>query len=52
MAQEKENLKDKNNILDSGFTRNQTYYALKKAQIGYHLSNKENNLEGKCIMHG
>jgi hypothetical protein len=47
MAQEKENLKDKNNILDSGFTRNQTYYALKKAQIGYHLSNKENNLEGK-----
>jgi hypothetical protein len=40
-------VKDKNNILDSGFTRQQTEIALKKAQIGYDLSNKENNVEGK-----
>ena len=30
-------LPDKNKILDSGFTKEQTYYALKKAQIGYHM---------------
>jgi hypothetical protein len=37
----------KNNILDSGFTRQQTEYALKKAWIGYDLSNKKNDIEGK-----
>jgi hypothetical protein len=40
-------VQDKNNILDSGFTRHQTESALKKAQIGYELSNEENNIEGK-----
>jgi hypothetical protein len=44
---EEENLKDKNKVLDSGFTRDQTYYALKKARIGYDVSNRENNIEGK-----
>jgi hypothetical protein len=37
----------KNDILDSGFTRQQSYYALKKAKMGYHLSYKENNPQGK-----
>jgi hypothetical protein len=40
-------VKDKEKMLESGFTRDQTYYALKKARMGYHLSNKENHLEGK-----
>jgi hypothetical protein len=40
-------IQDKSNLLDSGFTRQQTEYALKKARIGYDLSNKENNVEGK-----
>jgi hypothetical protein len=38
---------DKKKILDSGFTREQIYYALKKARMGYDLSNKQNNVEGK-----
>ena len=29
------------------FTRQHGYYALKKAKMGYHLSYKENNPEGK-----
>ena len=36
-----------NDIHDSGFNRYQTYSALKKARIGYDLSNKKNNLERK-----
>jgi hypothetical protein len=39
-----ENNKD---VVDSGFTRQQGYYALKKAKMGYHLSYKENNPQGK-----
>ena len=38
---------DKKDIRDSGFTKHQTEYALKKAKMGYHLSYKENNVEGK-----
>jgi hypothetical protein len=34
-------------VFDSGFTRQQGYYALKKAKMGYHLSYKENNPQGK-----
>ena len=37
----------KKDVFDSGFTRQQGYYALKKAKFGYHLSYKENNLQGK-----
>jgi hypothetical protein len=37
----------KKDVLDSGFTREQGYYALKKAKMGYHLSYKENNPQGK-----
>jgi hypothetical protein len=44
-----ENPKNKNNILDSGFTRYQTEYALKKGRIGYNLSNKENNLRKEVL---
>jgi hypothetical protein len=40
-------VQDKNDILDSGFTRYQNEIALKKARIGYQLSNKQNNPEGK-----
>ena len=32
---------DKKDVFDSGFTREQGYYALKKAKMGYHLSYKE-----------
>src|SRR5919202_5558676 len=39
--------KDKKDIFDSGFTREQGYYALKKAKMGYHLSYKENNPQAK-----
>ena len=38
---------DKKDLLDSGFTMQQGYYALKKAKMGYHLSYKENNPQGK-----
>jgi hypothetical protein len=38
---------DKKDIRDSGFTKHQTEYALKKAKMGYHLSYKENNPQGK-----
>ena len=38
---------DKKDIRDSGFTKHQTEYALKKAKMGYHLSYKESNLQGK-----
>jgi hypothetical protein len=38
---------DKKVILDLRFTRQQGYCALKKAKIGYHLSYKENNRQGK-----
>jgi hypothetical protein len=38
---------DKKDVFDSGFTRQQGYYALKKAKMGYHLSYKENNPQGK-----
>jgi hypothetical protein len=38
---------DKKDVFDSGFTRQQGYYALKKAKFGYHLSYKENNPQGK-----
>ena len=34
-------LHDKNKILGSGFTRDQTHSALKKARTGYDLSNKK-----------
>src|ERR671932_562802 len=38
---------DKKDVFDSGFTREQGYYALKKAKLGYHLSYKENNPQAK-----
>jgi hypothetical protein len=38
---------DKKDVFDSGFTRQQGYCALKKAKMGYHLSYKENNPQGK-----
>jgi hypothetical protein len=38
---------DRKDILDSGLTRHQTEIELKKAWIGYDLSNKENNVEEK-----
>src|SRR6187200_3046440 len=38
---------DKKDVFDSGFTRQQGYYALKKAKMGYHLAYKENNPQGK-----
>ena len=38
---------NKKDILDSGFTRQQSYYALKKPKMAYHLSYKENNTLGK-----
>ena len=38
---------DKKVVVDSGFTRQQGYYALKKAKMGYYLSYKENNLQEK-----
>jgi hypothetical protein len=38
---------EKKDVLDSGFTRQQSYCALKKAKMGYHLSYKENNPQGK-----
>ena len=38
---------DRNGIFNYGFTRQQTEYALKKAQMGYDISNKENNQAGK-----
>ena len=38
---------DKKDVFDSGFTREQGYYALKKAKMGYRLSYKENNPQGK-----
>ena len=38
---------ERNDILDSGFTRHQTEIALKKARIAYDISKKKNNLEGK-----
>jgi hypothetical protein len=40
-------VEDNKDVLDSGFTRQQSYYALKKAKMGYHLSYKENNPQGK-----
>ena len=40
-------LPDKNKIFDSGYARDQTYYALKKANLGYHYSNRDKNEEGK-----
>jgi hypothetical protein len=39
-------------ILDSGFTRYQNEIALKKARIGYQLSNKQNNSKERSITHG
>jgi hypothetical protein len=38
---------EKKVVVDSGFTRQQGYCALKKAKMGYHLSYKENNQQGK-----
>jgi hypothetical protein len=38
---------DKKVVLDPRFTRQQGYCALKKAKMGYHLSYKENNPQGK-----
>jgi hypothetical protein len=38
---------DEKEVFDSGFTRQQGYCALKKAKMGYHLSYKENNPQGK-----
>jgi hypothetical protein len=38
---------DKEDVFDSGFTRRQGYYALKKAKMGYNLAYKENNPQGK-----
>jgi hypothetical protein len=38
---------DNKDVVDSGFTRQQGYYALKKAKMGYHISYKENNPQGK-----
>lgn len=40
-------VEEKNNILDSGFTRYQAYSALKKARTAYERSRKENNEKGK-----
>jgi hypothetical protein len=37
----------KKDVIDSGFTNQQGYYALKKAKMGYHLAYKENNPQGK-----
>jgi hypothetical protein len=34
-------------VFDSGFTRQQGYYALKKAKVGYYLAYKENNQQGR-----
>jgi hypothetical protein len=36
----------KKDVIDSGFTNQQWYYALKKAKMGYHLA-KENSPQGK-----
>ena len=41
---------DKKDILDSGFIIKQTYSALTKAKLGYHLSYKENNPQGKEVI--
>jgi hypothetical protein len=38
---------DKKDILDYGFIIKQTYSALRKAKLGYHLLYKENNPQGK-----
>ena len=41
---------DKKDILDSGFIIKQTYSALTKARLGYHLSYEENNPQGKEVI--
>ena len=38
---------NKKDVFDSGFTRQQTHCGLKKAKMGYRLSYKENNPQGK-----
>jgi hypothetical protein len=38
---------EKKDVLDSGFTRQQSYCALKKAKTGYRLSYMENNPQAK-----
>ena len=38
---------DNKDVVDSRFTRQQGYYALKKAKMGYYLSYEENNPQGK-----
>lgn len=40
---------DKSNIIGSGFIIQQTEIALRKARIGYDLSNKKNNLRKEVL---